>query len=207
MTAWRFLLVCEGSSDGALVDHIQRLIIHCGASEADGTASHYGRYLRDKIRLGVEHFGVTDLLFIHRDSDNSGSDSRRAEIAEEVSAAEYRGPWVGVVPVKMMEAWLMVDQSAIRRVAGRPRSTAPLELPPVAALEDVADPKQALREVLLGAGDPRGTRRRKKFKAGIPGFRRQLIENLPIGGPLEQLPAWVRFRDDVAAVVSTWEDR
>ena len=203
MIAVRFLLVCEGSSDGALVDHIERLIIHCGASEADGNASHYGRYLRDKIRFGVEDFGRTDLLFVHRDADNAGSGVRHAEIAAEVSAAEYRGPWIGVVPVKMLEAWLLGNESAIRRVAGRPRSTAPLQLRPAAALESVADPKEALEEVLLRAGDPRGVRRRKKFKAGIPGFRRQLIENLPIGGALEQLPAWVRFRDDIGAAVST----
>lgn len=74
-------------------------------------------------------------------------------------------------------------------------------------LEDIADPKSALLQALFRAGDPRGIRRRKKFKAGIPGFRRQLIETLPIGGALEQLPAWVRFRDDVASVVSTWQDR
>ena len=207
MTALRFLLVCEGSSDGALVDHIQRLIIDCGASEVDGNASYYGRYLRDKIRFGVEHFGITDLLFVHRDADNSGWEVRLAEIAEEVSAAEYRGPWVGVVPVRMLEAWLMVDESAIRRVAGRPRSTAPIQLPRVAALEGVADPKQALREALLTAGDPRGVRRKKKFKAGIPGLRRQLIENLPVGGALEHLPAWIRFRDNIAAVVATLQDR
>ena len=30
----RFLLICEGSSDTALVSHIQALLIDCGASEA-----------------------------------------------------------------------------------------------------------------------------------------------------------------------------
>ena len=207
LTMLRFLLVCEGPSDGTLVDHIQRLLVSCGASEADGNSSHYGRYLRDKIRLGVKYFGVTDMLFVHRDADKPGADARHTEIAEEVFAAAYRGPWVGVVPVRMMEAWLMADESAIKRVAGRPSSTAPLELPPLAGLEGVADPKEALREVLLRAGNPRGIRRQKKFKAGILGLRRQLIENLPIGGPLERLPAWVRFRDDAAAAVKAWQDR
>ena len=34
----RFLLACEGSSDTSLVAHIERMLIACGASEADGSA-------------------------------------------------------------------------------------------------------------------------------------------------------------------------
>ena len=207
MAELRFLLICEGSSDGALVDHIERLLIHCGATGAVGSSFHFGRYLRDKIRHGVRSSGVTDLLFIHRDADGDGLEARHSEIASEVSAAEYHGPWIGVVPVRMLEAWLLGDEAAIRRVAGRPRGTAPLQVPRAAALEGIADPKTALREALIRAGGPSGVRRRKKFNAAIPGFRRQLVENLPIGGALEQLPAWVRFRDSVASVVSTWQER
>ena len=100
------------------------------------------------------------------------------------------------------EAYLAL---AIRRVAGRPRGSVPLDLPPPADLEGLPDPKQRLREVLLSAGGPRGARRRKRFIAGFAGFRRQLAENLPLGGPLAQVPAWVRLRNDVVAVVSTWQ--
>ena len=207
MAEFRFLLICEGSSDSALVNHIERLLIHCGATGANGSSFHHGQYLRDKIRVGVDSFGATDLLFVHRDADGSGAEARHSEIASEVLASEYRGQWIGVVPVRMLEAWLLGDEAAIRRVAGRPRSTASLHLPKAAVLEGIADPKWALREALFRAGDPSGVRRRKKFNAGIPGLRRQLIETLPIGGALEQLPAWVRFRDSVAAMVSTWQDR
>ena len=202
----RFLLICEGSSDTALVLHIQRLLIHCGASEADGTASYRGRSISEKIRLGLQQYGAADLLFIHRDADNAGADARYTEIERGVSGAGYRGDWVGIVPVRMMEAWLLVDEPAIRRVAGRPRGSVPLDLPPPADLEGLADPKQRLREVLLSAGGPRGARRRKRFIAGFAGFRRQLAENLPLGGPLAQVPAWVRFRDDVALVVRAWQN-
>ena len=204
LTMLRFLLVCEGPSDGTLVDHIQRLLVSCGASEADGNSSHYGRYLRDKIRLGVKYFGVTDMLFVHRDADKPGADARHTEIAEEVFAAAYRGPWVGVVPVRMMEAWLMADESAIKRVAGRPsRRRYERSQGAQPRCRHLLD----WRVLLLRAGNPRGIRRQKKFKAGILGLRRQLIENLPIGGPLERLPAWVRFRDDAAAAVKAWQDR
>lgn len=101
----------------------------------------------------------------------------------------------------MMEAWLLADEAAIRRVAGRPRGTEPLDLPAPGKLEEVADPKQMLKDALLQAGAPRGARRRKRFAADFGGFRKQLVENLPVGGPLEQVAAWVRFRKEVAAVV------
>ena len=197
----RFLLICEGRSDMALIPHIMELLIACGASEADGSASYLGRRVEDKIRLGLQnHYGV-NMLLIHRDADTAGTSARFAEIGRGMSAAGYRGRWVGVVPVRMMEAWLLTDEAAIRRVAGRPRGTEPLGLPPPHELEEVTDPKQMLRDALLEAGSPRGVRRRSRFKSDFGSFRKQLVENLPVGGPLEQVAAWVRFRRDLAAAV------
>ena len=100
-----------------------------------------------------------------------------------------------------MEAWLLADEASIRRVAGRPRGTEPLDLPAPDELESVPDPKRTLRDVLMKAGAPRGVRRRKRFKADFGNLRKQLAENLPPGGLLEQVPAWARFRDDVAAAM------
>ena len=202
----RFLLICEGSSDVALVSHIQALLIDCGASEADGSAWYRGRLVQDKIRQGLRYHGAVDLLFVHRDADRAGAAARFAEIGEGISAADYHGRWVGVVPVRMMEAWLLANEAEIRQVAGRPSATEPLDLPPPHELEDVSDPKQMLRDVLLKAGMPRGARRRKMFVSDFGAFRKQLAENLPVGGHLEQLAAWVRLRDDVAAAVGSHLD-
>ena len=66
----RFLLVCEGSSDGALVHHIRALLIKHGATEADGSPYHSGTPLSEKVKQGLELSGSPDLLFIHRDADN-----------------------------------------------------------------------------------------------------------------------------------------
>ena len=85
------------------------------------------------------------------------------------------------------------DEVAIRMVARRPRGTEPLDLPPPHELERVSDPKRLLRDVLIRAGVPRGDRRRKKFVSHFGKFRRQLAENLPVGGPLEHVAAWVKF--------------
>ena len=111
------------------------------------------------------------------------------------------------MPVRMMEAWLLADEGAIRRVAGRPRGAEPLDLPAPDELESVPDPKKTLREVLMKAGAPRGVRRRKRFKADYDNLRKQLAENLPPGGLLEQVPAWTRFRGDVASAIGTMINR
>ncbi len=203
----RFLLICEGSSDAALVSHIQALLIECGASEADGAASFRGRLVRDKVRLGLQYYGSVNLLFVHRDADRADPDTRYGEIRQGVSAAGYEERWIGVVPVRMMEAWLLADEAAIRRVAGRPRGTEPLDLPAPDELESMPDPKETLREVLMKAGAPRGVRRRKRFKADFGNLRKQLAENLRSGGLLEQVPAWARFRDDVASAMAAMIDR
>ena len=82
----RFLLICEGRSDMALIPHIMELLIACGASEADGSASYLGRRVEDKIRLGLQnHYGV-NMLLIHRDADTAGTSARFAEIGRGMSA-------------------------------------------------------------------------------------------------------------------------
>lgn len=200
----RFLLVCEGSSDAPLVSHIERLLIECGASEADGSASYRGGRVEDKIQHGLQYYGEADLLLVHRDADKAGAETRYREIATAVSAAGYTGPWVGLVPVRAMEAWLLVDEDAIRRVAGRPSGTVVLALPSPQEVETIADPKEMLRQVLIAAGAPQGVRRRKKFTREFGERRRQLAENLATGGSLERVAAWVKFREDVTEVVDNW---
>ncbi len=203
----RFLLVCEGPSDAALVPHIRALLIHHGVVEADGTASYGGRTLADKIRLGLQLYEGINLLFVHRDADDyrdtpaAGPKTRYDEIAAGVRCAEYGGVHVPIVPVCMTEAWLLGDETAIRRVSGRPNGMEPLDLPLVSQLEEILDPKDVLRDALTRAGAPKGNRRRKNFHNDFGNFRRQLLENLPIGGPLEQLSSWARFRDDARAAL------
>ena len=51
---------------------------------------------------------------------------------------------VCVVPVRMQEAWLLIDEAALRRAAGDPNGTQPLAMPDVQRLEELADPKQLI---------------------------------------------------------------
>jgi len=61
----------------------------------------------------------------------------------------------------MTEAWLLVDEAAIRRAAGRPSGREPLALPAPRQLERLADPKEALHRALIVASGRTGRRSRR----------------------------------------------
>ena len=210
----QFLFVCEGSSDGALVHHIQRLLIEYGATEANGVPFHSGTRLTDsgtpltnKVRQGLKLSVSPDLLFVHRDADHhrdthaAGAEKRYEEIVAAVQSASYGDRYVGIVPVRMTEAWLLLNECEIRRVAGNPGGRDDLGLPTVQKVEKIADPKNLLKEVLLRAESSKSPRRRKIFGKKFGEHRRQLIENLPVGGPLEHLDSWARFRKETIAAL------
>ena len=75
-----------------------------------------------------------------------------------------------------------------------------LGLPTSREAERRSDPKRILADALLAASEATG-RRRRRIQRDFTRFRRQLLVNLPIGGPLEQLPSWRRFRDDTLCAI------
>ena len=201
----RFLLVCEGSSDAALIPHISKLLLQNGQSDPQGIAWTRSGPLPNKIRGGLEYSGACDLLLVHRDADSqedtrsAGPQKRVEEIRSAVGQSEVDIPWAGVIPVQTTESWLLLDESAIRRAAGKPSGSVPLSLPTQTQVEGESDPKGCLERALLAASETSG-RRREKFVRDIPHMRRTLLEELPVGGQLLQVPSWVRFRDDLKAV-------
>lgn len=196
----RCLLVCEGSSDAPLASHIQRLMSRHGYHEVDFNISFDGRLLVDKVRNGLGVVPDYDLVFVHRDADRSGPDARYREIATAVQEAGYGGQWIGIVPVRMTETWLILQEVAIRNAVQKPDGREALNLPAPAAVECVANSKDVLDAALLNASGERG-RRRRALQRLLPELRHQLLENLPVGGPLEQVESWARFRDDTAAAL------
>ena len=194
------LLVCEGSSDAPLAAHIQRLLESNGCHPTAFDIATDGRRLVDKVQNGLRMASGYDLLFVHRDSDRAGADARHREIAVAVEQSGYDGLYVGVVPVRMTEAWLLLDDAAIRNAVMKPGRRNPLDLPTPAETERMADPKAALEVVLMLASGERG-RRRRAVRNELPKLRRQLLESLPVGGPLERLESWTRFRDDTIAAL------
>lgn len=134
-----------------------------------------------------------DLLFIHRDAETVAAATRQQEI--ELAARKIaKGPsHVSVVPVRMTESWLLLDQQAIRTAAGNPHGTTALQLPAARSIEKLADPKAKLFEALIAASDRSG-RRKRQFK---PEAARHRVAELMDFSSLRQMPSFVHAETQV----------
>lgn len=205
MNPFRYTLVADGPSDRSLLPIIDWVLAGLGLTVGIAGQMADFRYLTTppsglvaRIRLAFTQYPC-DLLFIHRDAE-----AERMEIrAEEIRAASEAATvltYVPVIPVRMTEAWLLIDENAIRRSADNPSGTNPLPLPAIGTLEATQDPKRALHECLLVACDL-GRRQRDQFQRRI-GERVQRVAFLINDfGPLERLPAFRTFRDATHSAV------
>ena len=144
---------------------------------------------------------------MHHDAENQDPLERYAEVADAVAQVSQGLPAVAVVPVRMTEAWLLLDEHNVREVAGRPRSTADLGLPSVSKIESHPDPKSLLREALDIASGIEG-RRLQRFQRRFGQHRRTLLQRLDIDGPVQRLSAWQQLEsslDDAAALLTDTE--
>jgi hypothetical protein len=202
-----FVLLREGTSDEGLVPHLRELLIRSGVDEVLGTPREYGGSVEARLRQVVKEEADTAIVFVHRDSDSRSSESRRREITEAAErVAELHSIVVPLVPIQELEAWLLLDDAAIRSVVGRPSSTAPLGLPRAGMVESVADPKKVLAEACIAASEASG-RRLKDERRKFPVRRRVLLERLDIDGPVRGLSAWQELERDISNAVATWRSR
>lgn len=166
MQELRYTLLADGSSDRALLPILTWLLRQsCGAIPIQAEfadlrrLSPSPRKLSERINRSVELYPC-DLLFVHRDAESASIEEREAEIHKALEESSVKGSVrvVCVVPVRMQEAWLLIDEAALRRSAGNPNGTQPLAMPEVQKLEELADPKQLIRDLLRQASELRGRR-------------------------------------------------
>jgi hypothetical protein len=105
---------------------------------------------------------------------------------------------VGMVPVRMMEAWLLLDENAIRLAAGNPNGSEPLSLPRLADVEHIPDPKSMLHDLILGATGV-AARRRKSFD--VSNAVQRVSEYTDDFSPLRSLSAFAALEDRVAKTI------
>jgi hypothetical protein len=204
------LFIAEGSSDFPLSDTVELLFFDRGVrvhlSRPDfASLDRVARDVRSRVSAGIKLAGQpVDLIVVHRDADRVGRAGRCDEIAGALSGLGASAAAIPLVPVKMTEAWLLLDEAAIRIVAGNPRGTVKLNLPQRHEVEGVADPKAVLKECLLVAADATG-RRRAQVANRFPQHRRQLLERLDRFGPVGELPGWKSLIADIEEVADRWK--
>ncbi len=203
----QFVFIGEGSSDSALISHLESVCLELGADEVTGIELDFQRLPKPtkktvaaKLNAAMQLEPCADLFLIHRDADSRDSQPRHDEIAEAVAKCQCRKPWAAVVPVQETEAWLLLDEGAIRRVSNRPHGRVSLNLPSPQTVEGKANPKELLQHAIAVASETAGDRRRA-VNAGFTENRRILLQNLPIYGAMRQVPAWKRMYADIKRVI------
>ena len=196
----RILIVGEGSSDLPLIRLVPALAVAAGALRVEADARKFGHDPVERITAAARLDPSADILVVHRDADRPGLDARRRETTEAARQAGVPQLVVPCVPVRMTEAWLLLDEDEIRRVAGNPRGRVPLNLPPVGRSEEVPDPKAMLFEALVTAAEATG-RRRRVAERSFDEWRRILLEDLDPQGPVARLPSFQVFQGELIEAV------
>ena len=155
--------------------------------------------LAERIRRALALFPA-DLLFVHRDADRGPTATRREEIRRAVEATMANQMTVPVVPVRMTEAWLLIDEAAIRSAAGNPHGTAVLDLPKLGAIEGIADPKDLLYTALREACELKGRRLARFSAQDAVGLVADRISDFK---PLQYLPAFREFQTDLGQALDS----
>lgn len=198
-----YVLISDGSSDRCLlpiIDYWLRqyfpAIIFRGEN-ADFSPKRTKR-LPDKIREVIDLY-EPDWIFIHRDAEKAENPIRlrSKEIEEACQVVKPTQTVVAIVPIRMTEAWLLIDEKAIRRAAGNPNGSMRLELPNISQLEKIANPKERLFDLLRTASGLSG---RKLDNLNVHKARYLVAEHIRDFEPLSQLRAFKHFQDQLLNV-------
>jgi hypothetical protein len=197
----QFTLTTDGPSESVLLNHLSWILrkqlgnrVALQPRWADmRSLRKKPESLAQKIKIAVELYPC-DLLFVHRDAEQSDPSKRYEEINDAVNAAGVPVPCVPVVPVRMTEAWLLFNECAVRSAAGNPNGKVPIDVP-VKRPEEIADPKTLLHSALRTASDLKG-RRLRCFNA--PRASRRIADYIDDHSPIEKLVAFATLGEQIA---------
>jgi hypothetical protein len=176
-----YAVVADGGTDRTLIPIIE-WAIHRLDPEVEILEPEF-RKRKGPVKDFLETYKTGAMIvFVHRDAENVSLTARLAEFSDVT-----REDIVPMVPIRMTEAWLLIDGSAIAKAADRP--SAVVSVPAVNQLESLADPKKELEDRLMQVAGHLTGRRRKRFRASI-------VNDF---SPLEQLTGFQRFQSDLAA--------
>lgn len=205
MRAQRITLAADGRSDRCLLPAIRWAVSQALVTRGDGGLVQYAFALvtSSPLEIRLEEASAkypSDILVVHRDAEKEGAARRFEEIARAVGRVDGLETRVPVVPIRMSEAWLLVDERAIREASGNPAGKVPLQLPRIRDLESTPDPKRVLRESILVASETKG-RRRQRLRRDLAQRVQRVAELIDDYGVLRGLSAFRRFESDMSAAL------
>jgi hypothetical protein len=199
-----YLLIADGSSD-VILQHIINWLLRDLLPEISIEANFCEpamlkprpageNSLLWKIKESLKRFTNIDILFIHRDAEIEVPQNRFNEIQKAVVQIAEIPAHICIVPVRMTEAWLLIDEPAIRYAAGNPNGKVKLKIPAIKRLEALPNPKDVLHGLLRQASEAKG-RDLKRFRVYEAVHRvAELIDDY---SSLRELSAFRQFESDL----------
>ena len=200
MKELRYTLLADGGSDKVLM-HIIDWLLKNRLKEVAYSGNfyappHHGGVSK-RVRQTLKLYPC-DVLFIHRDAEKEAYELRVQEIHNEL--VNFENPYVAIVPVRMTEAWLLSNESAIREAADNPNGKDNLSIPPANKWDKIPDPKNVLFESLKAATGLTG-RRLDKFR--LDAARHRVAQLTSDFSSLAGLPAFQKLCSDIDAYIGT----
>src|SRR5690606_34341901 len=116
----RYAIATDGSSDRLLINHIDWALSRLCCCDFSGEWADprvfetQSRDVEARVSEAIANYEC-NLLFIHRDAEAEDRAARLGEIVTGVRRAGVGTRYVALIPIRMTEAWLLTDESAIRR--------------------------------------------------------------------------------------------
>ena len=163
MSEITYTLLSDGTSDKALLpiiecplhQHFPDLIVQRQWADLSRLPKP-PKTLTKRIEKAIL-FYPCDCIFVHRDAEKQSLLERQYEIEDawrRVSKEIITRTMVGVIPVRMTEAWLLIDEQAIRTASGNPSGRQAINLPSIRSLETLPDPQTGIATVTKGSKRP-----------------------------------------------------
>jgi hypothetical protein len=207
MKSINYVLICDGSSDKVLMQIINWLFNDLfPAVPINGNFADYRRLpnppkkgeIIKQVSYAKNLYYPCDIIFYHRDAEEvkpSAIAKRKSEIN---NALPQEDNVICIVPVAMMDAWLLLENEAIKKAAGNRLYKNNLKLPLLQKIETIKDPKKLLHQALADASGLTG-RRLSKFN--VQSAVHLVAENIKTFEPLRQLQAFQIFENDLKQLI------
>ncbi len=204
----RYTLIVDGSSDKALMNIIKWLLDDLYPKTPNKGSFADFKNLQHPPKKGdikgqIEYTKALypfDILFYHRDAEANKKnivDDRISEIVKHLDE-DLLSRTICVVPIKMMENWLLLDETAIKKAAGNRNYNKSLGLPSVNAIENISEPKVFLHELLKNVSGLKG-RQLKNFN--VHQAVHLVAENITDFSSLRQLSAFNKFEESLKTTI------
>lgn len=157
--------------------------------------------ISEKLELAKKLYQF-DVIFYHRDAETTDIkilEQRKREIWEGINDPETIKRTICVIPIKMMESWLLFDTDAIKKAAGNRNYKGYLELPNIKSIEKEKQPKDLLHQLLKTASGLKG-RNLNKFNPHVA--THLVADNITDFSPLRRLRAFQVFEQDLKTVIN-----